>query len=118
MLAASAISVPVVDATNARANTFQMSADNSVTGWYPNEPLLSPSDVADGDFGELFDTQLNGAVYAQPLVSQPTVLAVTENDYAYGLNSTTGAIEWHDSFGTPADPLSNIGCADVGFENA
>ncbi len=114
MLGAGALLVPIVSATNAKASTYQMSADNSVTGWYPNEPLLSPSNVTDGDFGELFDTQLDGQVYAQPLVSQPTVLAVTENDYAYGLNSTTGAITWQDSFGTPADPLTNIGCGDIG----
>lgn len=93
-----------------------MSADNSVSGWYPNEPQLNPSDVTTGHFGETFDTQLDGQVYAQPLVSQPTVLAVTENDYAYGLNSTTGAIEWQDSFGTPADPLTNISCGDVGSD--
>ena len=91
-----------------------MSSDNSSTGWYPNEPLLSPANVTGGDFGELFDTQLNGEVYAQPLVSQPTVLAVTENDYAYGLNSTTGAIEWQDNFGPQANPLASIGCGDVG----
>ena len=65
-------------------------------------------------FGETFNVKLNGAVYAQPLVSQPTVLAVTEANYAYGLNSTTGAIEWQDSFGAPSNPLQNIGCGDVG----
>ena len=105
---------PLADSAVARANTLQMSSDDSVTGWYPNEPALSPSNVSGGDFGELFDTQLNGQVYAQPLVVQPTVLAVTENDYAYGLNSATGAIEWQDDFGPQADPLAQIGCADIG----
>ncbi len=116
VLAASALIVPAVVATNARANTLQMSADSSVTGWYPNEPLLSPAHVTDGDFGEIFDTQLDGQVYAQPLVDQPIVLTVTENDYAYGLNSATGAIVWQHSYGTPADPLANIGCGDVGSD--
>jgi hypothetical protein len=113
----SAFAIPItsiITATSAKANTLQMSSDNSSTGWYPNEPLLSPANVTGGGFGELFDTQLNGQVYAQPLVSQPTVLAVTENDYAYGLNSTTGAIEWQDNFGPEANPLQQIGCADVG----
>ena len=76
--------------------------------------LLSPANVTGGGFGELFDTQLNGAVYAQPIVQQPTVLAVTENDHAYGLNSTTVAIEWQDNFGPQANPLVQIGCADIG----
>ena len=116
LIGASALAVPVVQASVAKANTLQMSADSSVTGWYPNEPKLSPANVTSGDFGEIFDTQLIGQIYAQPLVSQPTVLAVTENDYAYGLNSTTGAIEWQDTFGTPDDPLANIGCGDVGSD--
>ena len=117
LVVASAVAIPVasiITTTSARANTLQMSSDNSSTGWYPNEPSLSPANVTGGNFGELFDTQLNGEVYAQPLVSQPTVLAVTENDYAYGLNSTTGAIEWQDNFGTPANPLQSINCGDVG----
>jgi len=106
--------VPLTTRTIATANTLQMASDNSVTGWYPNEPALSPANVEGGDFGELFDTQLVGKVYAQPLVVQPTVLTVTENDYAYGINSTTGAIEWQDDFGPQADPLAQINCADIG----
>jgi hypothetical protein len=104
----------IITATSAKANTLQMSSDNSSTGWYPNEPLLAPAKVTGSDFGELFDTQLNGQVYAQPLVTQLTVLAVTENDYAYGLNSSTGAIEWLNNFGPEADPLQQIACADLG----
>jgi outer membrane protein OmpA-like peptidoglycan-associated protein len=117
LVVASAVAIPttsVITTSSAKADTLQMSSDNSSTGWYPNEPLLSPSNVTGGNFGELFDTQLNGEVYAQPLVSQTTVLAVTENDYAYGLNSTTGAIKWQHNFGPQANPLLNIGCADVG----
>jgi hypothetical protein len=108
--------VPVTSllATSAKADSLQMSSDNSATGWYSNEPLLSPARVKGGDFGELFDTQLSGEVYAQPLVSHATVLAVTENDHAYGLNATTGAIEWQDVFGPAADPDAQIGCPATG----
>ncbi|MGC1238075.1 MAG: hypothetical protein WA860_04720, partial [Acidimicrobiales bacterium] len=116
LLAASAVAVPIVESTAARANTLQMSSDDTSSGWYPNEPTLTLGNVTNGRFGEIFDTQLNGQVYAQPLVSQPTVLAVTENNYAYGLNSTTGAIEWQQSYGTPDDPLANISCGDVGSD--
>jgi hypothetical protein len=113
-VAVAALAILPLDSLAAKASTLQMSSDNSVSSWYPNEPALSPSDVSDGDFGQLFDTQLNGQVYAQPLIDQPTVLAVTENDYAYGLNATSGAIEWQDNFGPDADPLAQIGCADIG----
>ena len=104
----------LVSSPSAKADTLQMSSDNLETGWYPNEPQLAPSAVSGGDFGELFDTQLTGAVYAQPLISQPTVLAATENDNVYGLNSSTGAIQWQRNFGPQADPLAQTGCGDIG----
>jgi hypothetical protein len=117
VVAVSAFAVPVTSllaSTSAKANALQQSSDSSATGWYANEPKLSPSKVESGEFGELFATQLNGNAYAQPLVSQPTVLTVTENDYAYGLNSTTGAIEWQDYFGPDASPAAQIGCDVAG----
>ncbi len=114
LLAVGAVVVPIARATSAKADTLQESVDNSVSGWYPNEAQLSLANVTSGSFGEIFDAQLNGQIYAQPLVSGNTVLAVTENDNAYGLNSTTGAIEWQNNYGTPDDPLQNISCGDVG----
>jgi len=114
LLIAGTAAMPIVEATSAKANTLQMSSDNSETGWYPNEPQLTPASVTGGNFGEIFDTQLNGPVNAQPIVSQPTVLAVTETNHAYGLNSTTGTIQWQDSFGTPEQPIQNLNCGDVG----
>jgi hypothetical protein len=104
----------IVMATSARATSLQMSSDNASTGWYPNEPRLTPAKIQDGKFGEIFDTQLNGEVYAQPLISGTTVLAVTENNYAYGLNAKNGTIEWQDTYGSAADPLAQIGCGDLG----
>src|SRR5215471_10344721 len=55
------------------------------TGWDQAEPNLSPSAVAGSNFGQLFATQLNGQVYAQPLIVGTTVLVSTENDWIYGL---------------------------------
>ena len=106
--------VPVGNGSVARADTLQQSADNGQTGWYPNEPTLTPSAVSGGDFGQLFDTQLTGQIYAQPLVSQSVVLVATEENDVYGVNASTGAVVWHDSYGTPADPLAQIGCGDIG----
>jgi hypothetical protein len=80
----------------------------------PTNRSWRPRRFTSGDFGELFDTQLTGQIYAQPLISQPTVLAVTEDDNAYGLNSSTGAIEWQRNFGPQADPLAQNGCGDIG----
>jgi PQQ-like domain len=117
LVALSAVGVTIsssVSNTRASANTSQEGANNLQTSWYPNEPLLSPSRVTGGDFGELFDTQLTGYIYAQPLISQPTVLAVTEANDAYGINAKRGNITWQRNFGTPADPLLENNCGDIG----
>ena len=119
LLMLSALAVPITSLlamTGANANSLQMSSDSSATGWYSNEPRLSPATVRGGNFGELFDTQLSGAIYAQPLVRQATALVVTEKDLAYGVNANTGAILWKDNFGPTAEPFSQIGCPVTGLE--
>jgi outer membrane protein assembly factor BamB len=99
----------------------QASGTNAVTtaaygnlrdDWDANEPALSPSAIQSGSFGELFATKLTGAIYAQPLVFDGTVIVTTERAYAYGINASTGAIEWTRSFGIPFKAAS-IGCSDL-----
>jgi outer membrane protein assembly factor BamB len=101
--------------------TAQASGTNAVTtaaygnlrdDWDANEPALSPSAIQSGSFGELFATKLTGAIYAQPLVFDGTVIVTTERAYAYGINASTGAIEWTRSFGIPFKAAS-IGCSDL-----
>lgn len=86
--------------------------DNLRTSWDPAEPGLSPSAVLGSDFGQLFATQLNGQVYAQPLVLGNMVIANTENDWAYGLDASNGHIVWSRDLG-PAWPAATVGCADL-----
>lgn len=82
------------------------------TAWDAAEPALSPSAVQSPDFGRLFTAQLDGQVYAQPVVVGNTVVAVTENDRAYGLDSATGAVRWTRDVG-PAWPAAAISCGDL-----
>ena len=96
----------------ARADVTTASQDNLRTGWDPAEPKLSPAEVGASDFGRLFATQLDGQIYAQPIVAQDTVLAATENDKVYGLDPETGAIRWTRDVG-PAWPAGAIGCGDL-----
>src|SRR5487761_2299629 len=106
----------LIDATVARADTLQMSSDNLQTGWYPDQPQLTPSAVTGGGFGQIFNTTLSpagGQVYAQPLVSHGTVLAVTEGDYAYGLNAATGVQVWANNYGPAASPAVNPNTGEV-----
>ena len=96
-------------------NDSTASVNDLRTGWDRHEPALSPSAVASSQFGQVFSTSVNGQVYAQPLVIGSTVIVTTENDWVYGLNAATGAIEWSTSLGTPwaipncTDLTPNIG---------
>ncbi len=89
-------------------------ADNLRTGWYPDEPSLTPALVSGGSFQQVFDRQLQGQIYAQPLVADNTLLVVTEDDLAYGLDPVSGAIRWEREFGAPVNALKPpIECEDL-----
>lgn len=96
VLPAVTLGVPAVS-----ADEVTVSQNDLRTGWDPNEPALTPSALSGGGFGQLFSTAVNGQVYAQPLVVGSTLIVATENDWVYGLNSTTGAVKWSTSLGTP-----------------
>jgi hypothetical protein len=79
-------------------------------GFNPNEPALTQSLITatnDKSFHKQFTTQLNGAVYAQPLVlpnvvmngtTYPNVAYVaTQQDALYAVNGATGKILWRDN---------------------
>ena len=98
--------------TSARADETTVSTDSLRTGWDRNEPGLSPASVQSSDFGQLFATQLDGQVYAQPITVAGTLIAATENDKVYGLDPVTGAVKWSRDVG-PYWPSSAIGCGDL-----
>src|SRR3954447_2417708 len=66
---------------NASADSHMASQDTLRTGWDRQEPTLTPAGVTSSNFGQLFATQVNGQVYAQPLVIGDTVVVSTENDW-------------------------------------
>ncbi|MFF7469446.1 choice-of-anchor D domain-containing protein [Streptomyces sp. NPDC008092] len=99
-------------APSARADQNTQGVDNLRTNWDQDESSLSPAVVQSSAFGRLFATRLDGQIYAQPLVLGDQVIAVTESNTLYGLDRTTGAIEWSKNYG-PAWPASAIGCGDL-----
>ncbi|MGI5460591.1 choice-of-anchor D domain-containing protein [Streptomyces sp. CA-249302] len=107
-----AVCPPPASPQTARADETTVSADTYRTGWDTNEPGLAPDQVASSDFGQQFSTTVDGQVYAQPLVVGRTVVAATENNKVYGLDSATGAITWTRNLGAPW-PASAIGCGDL-----
>ncbi|WP_030671778.1 Ig-like domain-containing protein [Streptomyces cellulosae] len=99
-------------ASSAQADQNTQGVDNLRTNWDQHEATLSPAVVQSSAFGRLFATKLDGQIYAQPLVLGDQVIAVTESNTLYGLDRTTGAIEWSKNYG-PAWPASAIGCGDL-----
>ena len=68
LVACLAVAVTLV-AAPAQADDTTVSYDTLRTGWDPNEPDLNAADASASDFGQLFATQLDGQVYAQPVVA-------------------------------------------------
>jgi PQQ-like domain len=88
--------------------------DNLRTGWYPEEGSLTPSLVKGNTFGRLWTANVEGQVYAQPLLADGTLVVATEQNHVYGLDPKTGAQKWSQplNLGTPWNP-ADIGCGDL-----
>src|SRR5690349_18974541 len=107
-LALLALSVPAL----ASATGVTYGSDDLRSSWYPDQSSLSPQLVTGSTFGRLFSASVNGQVYAQPLVSNGTLLVGTESDWIYGLDPVTGAQQWARNVGTPWN-AADLGCADL-----
>jgi outer membrane protein assembly factor BamB len=80
--------------------------DAQRTGNYPSFPTFT------GSLAAGWSAALDGAVYAQPLVVNGVVIAATEGDSVYAIDSGTGAVLWHRNLGTPV-PLSALPCGNI-----
>ena len=56
--------------------------------------------------------QLDGAVYAEPLVVGNHVVVATEGDSLYALDPASGRVQWHTRVGTPV-PQSTLPCGNI-----
>jgi len=105
--------VSTATATRAGAVSTTNNGDDARDGWYPDEPNLSPASITSGDFGQLFSTQLTGAVYGQPLLDDGVLVVTTEADWIYGVNPVSGDILWSRNVGTAFNEGSQEGCGDL-----
>jgi iron transport multicopper oxidase len=96
----------------ARASGVTNSGDDLRDGWYPEQTSLTPQLVSGGTFGKMWSANVEGQVYAQPLLANGTLLVATENDKAYGLDPSSGALNWTTNLGTPWR-AADIGCGDL-----
>ncbi|HEY2140618.1 MAG TPA: choice-of-anchor D domain-containing protein [Solirubrobacteraceae bacterium] len=89
-------------------------ADSLRTGWYPDEPSLTPALLSGGSFQQVFNRALQGQIYAQPLVANGTLLVATEDNWIYGLDPNSGAVRWEKQLGTPVQSeVAPIECPDL-----
>lgn len=79
--------------------------DNARTGSVENVP--NPRQLT-----HAWSVQLDGAVYAEPLVVGGRVIVVTEEDSLYALDRNTGQVQWHTHVGSPV-PLSTLPCGNI-----
>ena len=79
--------------------------NNARTGLVANAP--DPHQLT-----RAWNVQLDGAVYAEPLVIGGRVIVATEGDSLYALDSHTGQVQWRTNVGTPVS-LSTLPCGNV-----
>jgi hypothetical protein len=106
--------------------------DGLLSGWNNQEAALNPTTVNDAGFGKLFNYQVDGYAYAQPLYvpnltipgpgggTYNVVFAATEHDsvYAFNADAQTGGpnndgVLWQRSFIDPNNGINTMPAADT-----
>jgi len=85
--------------------------DNDRTGANLKETVLTPENVTPDGFGKLYDLEVDGQIYAQPLVvagldfrgtRRNVVVVATAHNSIYLFDADTGERLWREGFGPPA----------------
>ncbi len=79
--------------------------DNAHTGYVPE--MADPQQLT-----VTWKTELDGAVYAEPLVVGGHVIVATEGNSLYSLNAQTGQVDWHANVGNPV-LRSQLPCGNI-----
>ena len=103
-------------------NITQYHVDSQSTGANLTETQLTSSNVNAADFGQLYNTPVDGQVYAEPLVLtnvtitagpntigtpgtyNSVVFVATQHDSLYAINAADGAILWQRTFLDTTNP--------------
>src|SRR5579884_2524539 len=99
---------PTATPTRADTNSTDWTTyhtNNQRTGYIASTP--DPKSLS-----KIWSMQLDGAVYAEPLVVGNHVIVATEGDSLYALDPTTGKVQWRTNVGTPV-PQSSLPCGDI-----
>src|SRR5271154_7219027 len=125
-------------------NITQYHVDSESTGANLTETQLTSSNVNAADFGQLYNTALDGQVYAEPLVLTNVAIAAgpntvgtpgtynsvvfvaTEHDSLYAVSAASGATLWQrtfldttnsNDFLPGASSVSTVSSNDVGSDD-
>jgi len=92
------------------------------TGWNQSETDLTPSTVGSSNFGLLTTLNVDGNVFAQPLLvsgftmpdgtTHDVLIVATGHDTVYAFDAQNYAILWQVSLGT-SQSTNDVGCGDV-----
>jgi PQQ-like domain len=102
----------------AQVNVTTYHNDNLRTGQNTSETTLNDSYVAGPSFARIFQTTVDGQIYAQPLVlssvsigggTHNVVYVATENDSVYAFDAATGQQYWKTSLGSPLPYSDTVG---------
>ena len=112
---AAAALVALLASSGALAAGITNSSEDLRTGWYPNESSITPGLVSGGTFGREWTANVEGQVYAQPLIDENTLLVATERNKVYGLDPASGNQLWSTALPGGASPWkpAEISCGDL-----
>jgi hypothetical protein len=96
--------------------------DQLRTGWNQSETDLTPTTVASSNFGQLTTLNVDGNVFAQPLLvsgftmpdgtTHDVLIVATGHDTVYAFDAQNYALLWQVSLGT-SQLTNDVGCGDV-----
>lgn len=103
ILSPSATTTPIPPISSTDWTTYHR--DNTRTGYLASTP--DPQ-----GFTRIWNTRLDGAAYAEPLVVNGRVLVATEGNSVYSLDASTGQVQWHTNISSPV-PLTQLPCGNI-----
>jgi len=92
--------------TASGANWTTYHYNNARSGYDPNEPSFTALGTG------WTNSTLVGDIYAEPLVYGTTVYVVTEDNYLYALQDTTGVVLWSKQLSVPMES-SGLPCGNI-----
>src|SRR5713101_3301671 len=106
-----------------QTNVLTYHNDNARTGQNTGETVLTPSIVNSAQFGKLYSVNVDGYVFAQPLVltnvsipgqcAYDVVSVATENDSLYAIDADNGSVLWQVNFADPSNGVTTVPTADL-----